>query len=315
MNASHTQTPVSNHHELTTASTENKLLLHTLRELGEFVYRPNLGNLGDQVIAYATREYFRRHALPYRERAGQAASFPFVYGGGGAFVPYYDMLPHLAALFRLPCFRRIVILPSSFHRCDALIDLFDERFTVFCREEQSYRYLTGRNKKARILLADDMAFTLDARQAVSAIPQATLADATFQEHIRQLKKCLYVTKEGKRTLLFLRADAESRLNTQNTLRTCKTFDLSGLYNETARDPDRTRFLTHLFLHGIDQADIILTDRLHGAICATLLGKETCLLDNRYGKVAGVYDFSLKNRAHATLLSSPEEFPLAGLHPA
>lgn len=187
MHHSHAEKTDINHHETTTCRKKNKLLLLTLRELGEFVYRPNLGNLGDQVIAHATREYFRRHALPYRERAGQASSFSFVYGGGGAFVPYYDMLPSLAALLRHPCFSRVVILPSSFHRCDALIDLFDERFTVFCREEQSYRYLTGRNKKAHILMADDMAFTLDARHTVSAIPQTTLADATFQEHMRQLK--------------------------------------------------------------------------------------------------------------------------------
>ena len=47
------------------------------------------------------------------------------------------------------------------------------------------------------------------------------------------------------------------------------------------------------------ADIIVTDRLHVGISSRLLGKEVFLFDNSYGKVSGVYEYSLKrcSRVH------------------
>ena len=37
--------------------------------------------------------------------------------------------------------KKIIILPSSFYECQELIDCLDERFVIFCREKQSYRYM------------------------------------------------------------------------------------------------------------------------------------------------------------------------------
>jgi pyruvyl transferase EpsO len=39
------------------------------------------------------------------------------------------------------------------------------------------------------------------------------------------------------------------------------------------------------LHQIDQAEVLVTDRLHGHIMATLLGKPHVVIDNFYGKIA------------------------------
>ena len=298
-------------------TTDDQLLLQTLRDLGPFYYQPNPGNLGDQVITQATREWFTRHTLPCQPfdtgLLDRGTPFTLVYGGGGPFVPYYGMVPEIMRLLGHPLVRRAVILPSSFHQCAEVAQTFDKRFTVFCREESSYLYLTGLGTPARLLLADDMAFTLDARALLERAPDTITADPAFRDTLHRLRQSLYTTEDGRKILLMLRQDAESRQKGADIRRRYKTFDLSGYSNEPTHNPQRTLFLSTLFLAGLDQADIILTDRLHGAICAQLLGKETWMLDNTYGKLAAVYDSSLRDRAAGArngtvLLRTLEEFP-------
>lgn len=63
----------------------------------------------------------------------------------------------------LPLFARaakIIILPGSFYQCGKLLEVLDERFVVFCREEQSYNYLVSARTKAKIILDHDMALRL-----------------------------------------------------------------------------------------------------------------------------------------------------------
>ena len=38
------------------------------------------------------------------------------------------------------------------------LKIADERFIIYCREEQSYNYCIKNNKKAKFYLCDDMAF-------------------------------------------------------------------------------------------------------------------------------------------------------------
>lgn len=62
-------------------------LVQVLRELGEFYYWPNNGNLGDYLIAEATRQLFRRNGLVWKEYSVESPpekeSYTIVYGGGG----------------------------------------------------------------------------------------------------------------------------------------------------------------------------------------------------------------------------------------
>ena len=50
-----------------------------------------------------------------------------------------------------------------------------------------------------------------------------------------------------------------------------------------------------FLSAMLPFDEVVTDRLHGAIGAALLGKRVVMRDNSYGKNADVYEFSLAER--------------------
>ena len=62
------------------------------------------------------------------------------------------------------------------------------------------------------------------------------------------------------------------------------------------------FISMFMLSAIDSFDVIVTDRLHVAIAATLLNKEVYILDNSYGKLSGVYEQSLRGRSNVHLCS-------------
>ena len=112
--------------------------MELLRELGPFHYMMNQGNVGDALIAASTVALFEREELNFSscgpELPAGKEEITLVYGGGGGFVPYFGMLPHYVRLFSDPRLRKCVILPQSFRDCDELVDVLDERFTVFCRE-------------------------------------------------------------------------------------------------------------------------------------------------------------------------------------
>ena len=59
-------------------------LLNCLRELGEFSYMPNSGNIGDMLIASATLKWFDTKGLKYKRATENEMPDIFVYGGGGA---------------------------------------------------------------------------------------------------------------------------------------------------------------------------------------------------------------------------------------
>ena len=109
--------------------------MELLRELGPFHYMMNQGNVGDALIAASTVALFEREELNFSscgpELPAGKEEITLVYGGGGGFVPYFGMLPHYVRLFSDPRLRKCVILPQSFRDCDELVDVLDERFTVF----------------------------------------------------------------------------------------------------------------------------------------------------------------------------------------
>lgn len=142
---------------------DNTALLNELKKAGRFTYIPNPGNLGDMLIGAATLQFFAQNNLPctlYGENGcSVAAGDTVVYGGGGAWIPDYEK----SYVNMLPLFARaakIIILPGSFYQCGKLLEVLDERFVVFCREEQSYNYLVSARTKAKIILDHDMALRL-----------------------------------------------------------------------------------------------------------------------------------------------------------
>lgn len=258
---------------------DEESIIRELKQLENFTYIPNPGNIGDMLIAFATIQMFDRYNIKYKKFTHeQNNSENIVYGGGGIWTQFYkaDWL-RFVDLFKKA--KKVIILPSSFSNCPELIDVLDERFVIFCREENSYNYLKSAKTKAKIILDHDMAF----RANISDVPTA------YRKSDKVMSVMEYVTDINLSKVSFLmRQDCESIGNYDTDL---DVSALAGGCETTSRN--WVNFCTALMLHVVDQANTIVTDRLHVAIAGLLLGKEVYMLDNTYGKLSAVYNHSMK----------------------
>ena len=106
--------------------------------------------------------------------------FDFVYGGGGIWNPHYNYMKLLKMYAMHKNMRSFTILPSSFWQCDDAVRMFDSRFTVFCRDMQSYEYCTSRNKTAKFIMHDDVAFWLEGRLPVGMLTEDTIENGKLK---------------------------------------------------------------------------------------------------------------------------------------
>ena len=273
-------------------------ILNELQNSGKFTYIPNSGNLGDMLIAAATLQFFDAHHLPY-VMYHEATSFDtIVYGGGGPWVSDYEnSYTKLFPIFAKA--KKIIILPSSFYKCDKLINILDERFVLFCREKQSYSYLQAAETKAKIILDHDMAL----RMRKDILKPDNLSISYADVHLVQMIKPLL---SGQCDVgYFLRDDCEKK--THPTVRNCKNdMDLSAFGGGSyLSSRDHIFFSAMLMLSVVDSVKTVVTDRLHVGIASVLMGKNVYLLDNSYKKISNVYENSLKNLDNVFMCS---DFP-------
>jgi len=106
---------------------------------------------------------------------------------------------------------------------------------------------------------------------------------------------------------FLRSDSETNTNWKK-IGVQSTLDLSQCMSSDSRCSHDAFLYGKLFLTGIDMADIVVTDRLHVGIGAMLLGKEVFLLDNSYGKVSGVYEYSMTQCPRVHFVNDVRDLP-------
>ena len=258
---------------------DNNVLVHCLRSLGPFTYIPNPGNMGDMLIAAATFQFFKRYKLPFSRFDESEAPETIVYGGGGIWTKDYA-----AAWARfLPLFqraKRIVILPSSFYDCEPFIRQMDGRFTVFCREHQSYDYLLKAGTGAKVILEHDMALRLQS----SVLTRYNKHHLLYRQIISNINQ---EYQNRSRIGYFLRSDCERVCNLPSDL------DLSSFCGgDEHLDEDFSCCCSAIMLSVVDSVDAVVTDRLHVCIAGLLMGKEVYLLDNSYHKCSGVFNYSL-----------------------
>lgn len=283
-------------------------IISLLKKMDHFNYLPNYGNLGDGFIATATYVLFDKNKLNYTIlKQPSESNTNIVFGGGGYFCGLYPY-KHIKELLNNKQLKNIVFLPNTFYNCDDLISLFDERFTIFCRDERSYNYVQSFKTKAKIYLAHDMAFSWQERnlkllkkEPEDAIPLGKRY--TLWNYIYPLCKNIQNIKVGKQTYkvsYLLREDKEQVNGQKNP--GC-SFDLSGAYLGNFMHKPTTYWLLRLFRSTIQCSDIIVTNRLHISIMASKLGKEVILLDNSYGKVLSIWQMSMQDIKNVHLIKN------------
>lgn len=301
-----------------------KYIEETLRELGIFYFWPNDGNLGDNLIAEATRQIFRQAGLswlPYNpESPPKDSGYVLVYGGGGRFVPHWGGIElHLKHMTR-PEVRRCVILPHSIYGVDHFVKGLDERHIIFCREHKTLEYCRNLNTKSQFILAHDLGVSLKLNEikiptSLPSPAQNATSEEAWQYNLltgnaardaysRVREATVKSPKSGRNIAFFLRQDREKSI----ALTSPWSYDLSGLWSGTCNETAYSSSLLKLMAELASYPDVVVTDRLHVAIMAMHVGKEVYMLDNDYGKLSGVYEVSLKEMPQVHLLQPGKQWP-------
>lgn len=295
-------------------------MLSHLRSLGKFYYWPNDGNLGDLLIAEATRQYFQRNKLAWKEfnplNPPEEHGYNLVYGGGGRFTSHYNNLELHLERFTDSRVNKGVVLPHSFYQVDDFIrGAFNENWMLYCREQQSYDYCCSLAGKAGVSNESDMGLTLrlDELGDIHDIPslpeshtkeeaqQAVRLEAGFS---KRMHKCVnlatiageYEGKASNITFLF-RTDKENCKNYNSPV----SFDISLEWESSCRNSIFNRLYLKIMADSMMNTDVIVTDRLHVGIMGFLLGKKVIYLDNDYKKISNVYSRSLAGESNVVLL--------------
>ncbi|WP_413854282.1 polysaccharide pyruvyl transferase family protein [Candidatus Ruminimicrobium bovinum] len=307
----------------------NNVILDKLKELKNFYFLHNKGNLGDIFIANSEFQLFNSfknvlHINLYNY-TNLKIPFNFVYGGGGMFVGLYKKEhKKIFNILKNKLMKQCIILSESFYDIPEFIKLLDERFTIFCREKNSYNYLINSNTKANVYLADDMAFATDTNfyynTGFTNMQINNLNENLKKYSIKKIRNILndyfikycviydkvknilsFIKQDKIKIAYLLRQDDEKIFKDKTNI---NSFDLSvcgGIGDKSCSDNAYVQILSELFFSAIDCADVIITDRLHAGISSALLNKEVFLFDNNYGKVFGVYEQSMKQMKNVHLL--------------
>ncbi len=265
----------------------------------KIVYMPDPGNAGDNVIASATYAVFEKCGIEfeyYSDRISMKGRRLF-YGGGGNLTKYYTNARILFDRHHHEV-KEFVLLPHTIDNHKSLLHDLGENVTLICRERTSFDYVKDEAKKCRVLLTDDMAFTLDVKKIINhkSVFPSNLRDII--NTIRFLPKVFLIERRIAKAQLSVtgnvlqafRTDVEApgrELNAGN-------IDVSEVLRHRMYPRYICDRITHAFVKCINNYDIIRTDRLHVCIVAALLGKEVKFYPGSYYKNEAVYKMSLEN---------------------
>lgn len=227
------------------------------------------GNYGDSLIWHGTKKllFSLNISEQYVDVSSPKYNKVLFIDGGGNFVNYYsDVRDFLVKKSNI--YGEIVILPHTIfgEKQVEVLNNVSSDLTIFCREKISAKFLQNRLLHNRVYLWHDCAFYNDFSQISS----------------------------GVGVLNAFRSDKESILSTRPE----SNNDLS--YNGYATKPMNELIM---ILQKYSQVD---TDRLHIAICATLLGKKVKLFPNSYYKNKAVFDYSLKKFPNISFVENNEK---------
>jgi len=263
-----------------------------------FVVNP--GNAGDGLIASGTWQLFDELGLrpivstTEEVQPGDCA----IYGGGGNLVPEYPA----CRMFLERCLAvgagDVLILPHTIRGHEQLLGRLDERFTLFCRESESFERVRSSAPLARVMSAPDLALLIDVERLrrkcrTLASRQRLALDLVAGGQARRYLRWRYSLAKLKlgrsRTLRVLRADAEAPEGAKGDPR----WDISKHYISKFHSRDECDFVSRDVLEFVRAVDEVVTNRLHIGIAGALVGKRVTFHDNSYGKIRAVYNSSLR----------------------
>ena len=252
---------------------------------------PEHGNLGDQAIIYAMQCFVKR-VLPNMEiieiserqlteqiedlRSAVLPNDIILLVGGGNFGDLY-LGPERARRTAIENFpdNRMILFPQSvyFHNSEAIKETesllaLHPNLTLCARERFSFNLMKEYFPSNRVLLMPDIVLSMGLNASEKRREGAVLLIRLDKESILS-ERDLYILKAlvSRRFEKFTFGDTIVRHQCQ----------------------DRKEELNKK-LEQIREAEIVITDRLHGAIFAAITGTPCVLLPNHYYKVQGIFEW-------------------------
>lgn len=274
-------------------------LLSKLSWQRRVTYCPNMGNAGDAVINTSNWRLFDQCKITPRvvDFENCNASLPgglFIHGGGGNLVPNYDHARRALLQALQQPYEYILLLPHTIRGHEDLLKNLDHRTYIMCRDTASYQHVKTCAPHAHVYLADDMALSLRPERALSFLRFAQnrlqLSESEKMPY-KRWRSSVQSMPHDDQQLTIMRGDIESARGKDAQ----GINDISALYSSRFTSRIESDLVTRDFFNFLKNSKEIVTDRLHVAICGSLLQKKVTLFDNSYGKNRAVYELSLKNR--------------------
>lgn len=284
----------------------NMNLTEFLKELsrsGDRVfYHPNGGNAGDALINVGFYHLADKVQLRYVEVDDQKMDYAendvVLIAGGGCIVPEWPSVSnYIRRLVKTSA--RIVVLPQSVSRSDEVLALLRQGDMLILREETSYRYCQKLALECQISLSNDTAFYVD-KSILELDPGRKVVITGYKDVIRMLLIRYHELRSrlvGK--ISAYRCDSEASLEGVDR----KIInDLSLVCGFGAQNKKVSTASAFNLLKVISRYKLVETDRLHIMVGSLIAGVSVVAHDNNYGKISGVYDYSVdKNQNYDGLV--------------
>ena len=265
----------------------------------DLCYVPNVGNVGDALIASGAWQFFDaiglRPRIVHATRVSKGASV--IYAGGDNLTPFYQNCARFLRRCMAVDVKEAVVLPHTIRGHADLLEQLDGRFTLVCRDLPSLEWCKTTAPAAKTMFCHDLALRLDVKslqlRCTGPVPFATLVVRACKA--RRLRSYLRWRRYARSvqpvngTLQVFRNDVEAvSLRPGDSLQ-----DISAAYGSEYLDRLEHDFVARDLLDTIGRAEVIVTNRLHIGIAGALLNKRVRLYDNCYGKLRDVYQSSLQ----------------------
>lgn len=258
--------------------------LRTAAEGREIVFMQNLGNFGDALIRHGTLRFFEDQGLKYRE---------------------YDMGSRMARLAALAEGLASPLPPKKLFvhsGSGAWADVCDIGWLNVHRQARvgSSMFILPSTFQKYGLPEATPVFIRDTEESQATVPHAQFChDMAFYLALIDPDRVLANRIPPSQGLgLMFRTDNEGRSHGFASLPGNSDVSTAGSHNSDPMD----------FLHLIDQFETVITDRLHIAIGASLLGKTTFIVPGNYFKIRAIWRSSMDGVFENCSLISDEDVP-------
>lgn len=288
-------------------------------------------NVGDDAITLGELTFLRKHhknikvsAFPYNLLSTQIyglleqADTIFLHGGGN----FGDIWPHhhnvrLEILDSFPN-KNIVQFPQSIHFSDKVALEKTRRsvakarnFTLFVRDKRSYSFAKA-EFNCDVRLCPDIVFSLGEKEPKAPQVQFECLLRTDKEIREEKSDAVQRVLRNKQHSFEVNDWLENSfwekryLNVWNILRHSISSRLLVKHGMPLLESYATSRVNY-GLRTLSRGEAVVTDRLHGYILSTLLGRKRYVFDSYDGKIRAFHDTWLSEDPSAIFCNSVEEF--------